>query len=215
MRRKFEMEAKPSTIGMVLLHHGIFSFGATAEESYGRMIALVDRAENYLKQKGAWELPAIGPMGPIGRIGPILASLRKSISETASFPVIAGHGLQRQSARLRSRRQACAMSPNKDRPRPITSCARNACRCWAGTFRRMRKAIANIFRAMPPRAKESKTMLDPAPRVILDDEFGLGCVGRSAKEAAIAARSLFPYDRCDLESGNAGWVSRALRGGAV
>ena len=61
--RKFETEAKPSTIGMVLLHHGIFSFGATAKESYGRMIALVERAENYLKAKGAWEVP-IGPMGP-------------------------------------------------------------------------------------------------------------------------------------------------------
>ena len=64
--RKFEAEAKPSTIGMVLLHHGIFSFGATAEESYGRMIALVDRAEKYLKAKGAWEVP----IGPIGHIGP-------------------------------------------------------------------------------------------------------------------------------------------------
>ena len=29
-------------------------------------------------------------------------------------------------------------------------------------------------------------MLDPAPRVILDNEFGLCCVGRSAKEAGIA-----------------------------
>ncbi len=51
--RRFEAEAKPSTIGMVLLHHGIFSFGATAEESYGRMIALVDRAEKYLKWQRA------------------------------------------------------------------------------------------------------------------------------------------------------------------
>jgi len=29
-------------------------------------------------------------------------------------------------------------------------------------------------------------MLDPAPRVVLDPEFGLTTVGRSAKEAAIA-----------------------------
>jgi NAD(P)-dependent dehydrogenase (short-subunit alcohol dehydrogenase family) len=36
-------------------------------------------------------------------------------------------------------------------------------------------------------AKEAKTMLDPAPRVILDPEFGLVCVGRSAKEAGVAA----------------------------
>jgi len=35
-------------------------------------------------------------------------------------------------------------------------------------------------------------MLDPAPRVILDPEFGLGTVGRSAKEAAIA-RDLYSH----------------------
>src|SRR5450631_2964116 len=55
--RKFETEAKPSTIGMVLMNHGIFSFGATAEESYDRMIALVDRAEKHLKRYNAWDLP--------------------------------------------------------------------------------------------------------------------------------------------------------------
>jgi NAD(P)-dependent dehydrogenase (short-subunit alcohol dehydrogenase family) len=34
-------------------------------------------------------------------------------------------------------------------------------------------------------AKEPKTALDPAPRVILDPAFGMGCVGRSAKDARI------------------------------
>src|SRR5204863_10084935 len=43
--QRFQAEAKPATIGIVLLQHGIFSFGATAEESYGRMVALVGRAE--------------------------------------------------------------------------------------------------------------------------------------------------------------------------
>src|SRR5712691_11698977 len=39
--RQFAREAKRGTIGMVLMNHGIFSFGATARESYERMIALV------------------------------------------------------------------------------------------------------------------------------------------------------------------------------
>ena len=59
--KKFETEAKPSTIGMVLLKHGIFSFGETAEESYGRMIALVDRAENYLERHHARDLTSAEP----------------------------------------------------------------------------------------------------------------------------------------------------------
>ena len=41
----FPKAATQNTIGMVLLNHGIFSFGATARESYERMIELVVLAE--------------------------------------------------------------------------------------------------------------------------------------------------------------------------
>src|SRR5438034_11567099 len=85
--KKIEAEMKPSTIGMVLLKHGLFSFGASAEESYGRMISLVERAENYLKQRGAWDSP-ISPMGPVRPMRVQLAALRKQIAESAGFPVI-------------------------------------------------------------------------------------------------------------------------------
>jgi NAD(P)-dependent dehydrogenase (short-subunit alcohol dehydrogenase family) len=37
------------------------------------------------------------------------------------------------------------------------------------------------------KAKEPKTILDPAPRVILDPAFGLAAAGRTAKDAAIVA----------------------------
>jgi Uncharacterized conserved protein len=50
--QKIRAEWKSTTIGIVLLKHGLFSFGATAEESYSRMISLVERAENYLKKAG-------------------------------------------------------------------------------------------------------------------------------------------------------------------
>src|SRR5689334_5818565 len=39
--RQFAAEARADTIGMVLVNHGIFSFGGTAKEAYERMIALV------------------------------------------------------------------------------------------------------------------------------------------------------------------------------
>ena len=40
--------AGKNALGMVLLKHGLFSFGATAREPYERMIHLVDRAERCL-----------------------------------------------------------------------------------------------------------------------------------------------------------------------
>lgn len=41
--------------GMVLLNHGIFSFGSTAQESYERMITLVTKAEEYLIKENAFK----------------------------------------------------------------------------------------------------------------------------------------------------------------
>ena len=189
--RKFETEAKPSTIGMVLLQHGIFSFGATAEESYGRMIALVDRAENYLKEQGAWELP---PMSPIGPIGPMrhMAALRHNIAVTAGFPVVMSTATDPRSLAFAHAEAMCAKYPNADpatpdhilRTKRLPVLGRDV-NGYAATYR-------EYFARNVPRAKDSKTMLDPAPRIILDPEFGLCSVGRSAKEAGIA-RDLYSH----------------------
>src|SRR3954465_6548230 len=43
-------DANPSVEGLILIKHGIFSFGADARQSYERMIALVDWAETWIAQ---------------------------------------------------------------------------------------------------------------------------------------------------------------------
>ncbi|MBH10786.1 MAG: bifunctional aldolase/short-chain dehydrogenase [Candidatus Marinimicrobia bacterium] len=40
--------------GMILLNHGVFSFGMSAKESYDGMIKLVNKAENYLSKSNVW-----------------------------------------------------------------------------------------------------------------------------------------------------------------
>ena len=40
--------------GMILLNHGVFSFGSSAKQSYHRMIDIVSISENYLKSKKVW-----------------------------------------------------------------------------------------------------------------------------------------------------------------
>src|SRR5579871_6471550 len=52
----FPHQATMKTVGMILLKHGIFTFGETAKESYGRMIDLVSRAEQYLQRKNAFQI---------------------------------------------------------------------------------------------------------------------------------------------------------------
>ena len=47
------------------------------------------------------------------------------------------------------------------------------------------KAYEAYFKTHEPNAKERKTILDTAPRVILDSEFGLCAVGKSMSEIGI------------------------------
>ena len=178
-------EMKPSTIGMVLLKHGLFSFGETAAESYTRMISLVDRAESYLKKQGAWEISPRGEIGPIGRIGPMLAALRHDIAQSAGFPVVLRSNTDPRSlafARASSVGEISQRGPATPdhilRTKRLPMLGRDV-KQYAASYR-------EYFARNSPQAKEPKTMLDPAPRVVLDPEFGLTTVGRSAKEASIA-----------------------------
>ena len=54
--RIFSEQSTDKTEGMILMNHGIFSFGDSAKESYDRMISLVNEAENYLMSKNAWDI---------------------------------------------------------------------------------------------------------------------------------------------------------------
>jgi len=74
----------PETIeGMVLLQHGLFSFGATAEESYTRMIELVALAEERLR-RGERSLHAVAlPTTPAAPAA-LLPVLRGALARAAS-----------------------------------------------------------------------------------------------------------------------------------
>src|SRR4051795_5128140 len=85
---RFGAAAGPQTVGMVLLNHGIFSFGATAQEAYERMIELVRRAERLLERRGAWSLGPF-PEAPAGDPDPLAtARLRQEVSRAAGFPMV-------------------------------------------------------------------------------------------------------------------------------
>ena len=69
--------------GMVLLNHGIFSFGKTARESYGRMIDLVTLAENTLEKNASIQVPVKAASKEIlpQEVIQMLASIRRKVSE--------------------------------------------------------------------------------------------------------------------------------------
>src|SRR5438552_10645702 len=85
--REFPRQAGKKTIGMVLLSHGIFSFGADARESYERMIELVSMAEEYLQRKKAWYV-ASPPARSTGARREEIAGLRRAVSDQAGMPLV-------------------------------------------------------------------------------------------------------------------------------
>src|SRR5712692_3722149 len=84
---EFKRQGTPETVGMVLLNHGIFSFGESAREAYERMIELVTLAEKYLESRRAWSV-ATKPSQPTKPRAIAQAELRRRVSETAGSPMI-------------------------------------------------------------------------------------------------------------------------------
>jgi len=182
--REYERQATPRTVGVVLLKHGIFSFGETAREAYERMIALVDLAERHLMEHRAWNV--VTPPAPAGaEVAPLeVASLRRAISDAAGFPAI---------LRIRTTTQTLgfARHPEVERlsqqgPATPDHVIRTKRTPMLGTdVAAYAAAYAKYFDRHARNAKEPKTMLDPAPRMVLDPRFGLASVGRTARDAQI------------------------------
>ncbi len=188
--------------GLVLLKHGIFSFGDTARESYERMIHLVGLAEAYLRGRGAWVLAPAGAAGAAGTppaggsdaslaepAAAAIAGLRRELSAAAGRPLVVTSRRDPRSLRFVRRPdlaelalQGPATPDHVLRTRRLPLLGRDAAAVAAYV-----EAYRRYFDEHAAAAPEAKTMLDPAPRIVLDPELGLLAAGRTAAEAAIAA----------------------------
>lgn len=75
----------PDVEGLILLNHGIFSFGDTAKESYERMIDLVDLAEQFLSEHGRVDVFAQSELPKkLASEADVLPIVRGLLSQTTS-----------------------------------------------------------------------------------------------------------------------------------
>ena len=160
--REFPARAGAGTIGMVLLSHGVFSFGADARESYERMIRLVSMAEDYLASKKSWTL-SLPPQDPAQCRREEIARLRRDIADAAGSPVILRIGDSRKFVAFarhaevkRLSQQAPATPDHVIRTKPVPMIGRDVA-TFAAQYR-------SYFERCAARAKAPKTMLDPAQR---------------------------------------------------
>ena len=179
--KEFSKQSTPRTIGMVLMNHGIFSFGDTAKQSYERMIDLVARAEDFLIKNAPLSLSK--KIVSISNWN-IVPELRRAISKAAGFPMV-----------LKTNHSEAAMNFLSDAK--ISEISQRGPATPDHIIRTKRvpmlgrdvegyvKKYSEYFHKFSKLASTPLTMLDPAPRVILDPEIGLMTAGRSARDTGI------------------------------
>ena len=199
-------EQDPSVEGLILVKHGIFTFGATAREAYERMIAMVSLAEDRLQQgrKPAFAPMALPPrMAGLAEVAPVVRGLlaidrgagvwRRWVLDFRTGDAIRAYVDGKDAARYA---QAGVVTPDhtiRTKNWPVILPAPDAADLagWAQASRRAVASFAERYHAYFARhnagASPSKTELDPMPRVVLVPGLGLFGVGASKADAAVAA----------------------------
>jgi rhamnose utilization protein RhaD (predicted bifunctional aldolase and dehydrogenase)/NAD(P)-dependent dehydrogenase (short-subunit alcohol dehydrogenase family) len=182
--RIFTKHATNKTEGMVLLNHGIFSFGNSAKESYDRMIDLVDLAEKYLINQDAWKLKKPTSEVNFSSFRNEIALLRSNISAVAGSPMLISMTSSKIGFDFANRDDVCSLA-NRGPITPDHVIRTKRVPMIGRDVKRYKKTYKSYFKTYEPNAEDRKTMLDPAPRVVLDKEFGLCAVGKNMNEIGI------------------------------
>jgi rhamnose utilization protein RhaD (predicted bifunctional aldolase and dehydrogenase) len=175
---------------LVLLHHGVFSYGASAREAYENMLKLVELAEQFLASRRAWQLPVRGAAHDWTDSD--IAELRCAVSRAAGFPLV----LQSQDT---DEFWAFAQNPEAARwweqgpatPQHAVFVKRTP------LFGRDVARYAHQYHGEVSQHRPGTTVqalgLDPAPRVIVDPQLGVWTAGVNAHYADMTAE-IFRHD---------------------
>ncbi|MBV9772372.1 MAG: bifunctional rhamnulose-1-phosphate aldolase/short-chain dehydrogenase [Gemmatimonadetes bacterium] len=195
------VRAAPEARGLVLLNHGLVTWGATPEEAYERHLALVAEAREYLAREGN---PRVFVSDPRLRLDP---RARRKVA-AALAPVIRGalSGERRVIARYtdapevlefvgseHGRRASAAGAATPDhilttKIHPLWTEVHDPADVEgiAAAFRVALERWSADYRAYVERWRTDEPELEAAPRVVLVPGIGMWTVGRDPKAADLA-----------------------------
>lgn len=181
---RWDREGTEDTVGLVLLNHGLFTFGTTTREAYARHVELITLAEGELDRVAPLTVPDTAPLPSLDPVE--LADLRRDVSRVAGRPmVVARHAgptvraLVRHAEVQRLTQQGPITPDHVIRTKRVPQLGRDV-DGFAAAYR-------DEFARFEHRGRTELTMLDPAPRVVLDPELGMLTIGPTARDAGIAA----------------------------
>ena len=196
----------PTVDGLILLNHGIFTFGATAREAYERMVAAVTLAENRLKRRR--KRAFVGARLPrstisVSEVMPILRGACALSEEDGRF--------RRMIVKFRTGRKIRNYVDGKDvgrysqvgvitpdhtirtkntpmlLPADATATVKDLAVAVGKSLEKFVTDYHAYFRRNNKRVANSKQELDAMPRVVLVPGHGLFGLGVSSTAASIAA----------------------------
>ena len=166
--------------GLIVLNHGLFSFGQTARESYERMVRLVNVAEEYLRQHSGIEktIPAEAPVDLL-----FLAQLRREVSKTRGETVLASVDASPEAAGFSSiphvgdlARRGPLTPDHTIHVKPFPAIIRDDPAASVSQF------VSEYEAYFQRHAHSDLVKLDPAPRWAIWPGWGLLAFGRSTAE---------------------------------
>ncbi|HEY1301388.1 MAG TPA: class II aldolase/adducin family protein, partial [Stellaceae bacterium] len=190
-------ERDPSVEGLVLLKHGIFTFGDTAREAYERMIAAVSLAEERVSRshRTVVAVHRPGPVAAVAEVAPILrgacavqstslpGAYDRFVLEFRTGPAILDYV---NGAELERYGQAGVATPDhtirtKNYPLIVPAPEAGRLDAFKAAVRQAVDRFAADYRAYFARQNARQTVpkreLDPMPRVILVPGLGLFGLG--------------------------------------
>ncbi len=201
-------DADLSVEGLILVKHGIFSFGADARQAYERMIALVTLAEERLARQRKPALVSAKLPARAARVADVAPIIRGACSVPDSktdgawkrfvLEFRGGDAVMNfvNGAEVTRYGQAGVVTPDHNiriKNKPLVVAAPDE-GDLAGFKSAVRDAVAaygesykDYFVRNNARVGGIKTMLDASPRVVLVPGVGLFGLGRSKKDARVAA----------------------------
>ena len=194
--------------GLILGKHGIVTWGDSAREAYERMIEMVSRAEEFVARRrtsAAAAVPARRNTADVAQIAPIMrgacsakdaaieGAWRRLILEFRASDAVLNFTASKDLARLS---QAGVVTPDhtirtKNWPLVVPAPDSGKLANFARAAREAGAAFAaryhRYFTQHNSRVGGIKRALDPLPRVVLMPGLGLFGLGRSKRDAEIAA----------------------------
>ncbi len=198
----------PDVEGLILLKHGVFSFGATAREAYERMIELVTMAERHLAGAASKSFTTVAlpeTLAPPAAIAPALRGLlaietdadeglhKRFVLEFRTSEAIRNFVQGQDLARYSQRGPVTPDHAIRIKPLPVIV-PPPAAGDLGGFIDQAAAAITEYQRAYSAyvgrnntSTEAPKTPLDPSPRIVLIPGLGFFAAGDSARAAAVAA----------------------------